>query len=161
MSLFPQLDEDDIYLSRTDPNEELGAYSMHGFELDGAHWPSVEHYYQAMKQESPDYQERVRNADHPDKARKLGHAWLRKKRPDWDQVREVVMIRAVYIKCRTHPEVANKLLDTGNRKLVENSQYDYFWGCGRDRRGHNGYGKVLMNVRAKLRAEQAEADAAE
>lgn len=40
-------------------------------------------------------------------------------------------------KCRTHPEVAERLLATENVKLVENSQCDYFWSCGRDRRGHN------------------------
>lgn len=38
--------------------------------------------------------------------------------------------------------------------LMENSQYDYYWGCGRDRLGHNAYGKVLINVRKKLREEK-------
>jgi len=42
------------------------------------------------------------------------------------------------------------LLDTQEEQLVENSQYDYFWGCGRDRRGDNHYGKVLMGIRSKL-----------
>jgi ribA/ribD-fused uncharacterized protein len=64
------------------------------------------------------------------------------------------MTRAVYIKCRTHPEIAEALLATGDQVLVESSNYDYFWGCGRDRRGENMYGKVLMNVREKLRDEQ-------
>jgi ribA/ribD-fused uncharacterized protein len=64
-----------------------------------------------------------------------------------------MMTRAVYTKCRAHPEVAERLLATGDAKLVENSQYDYFWGCGRDRRGHNTYGKVLMDVRSRLREE--------
>ena len=64
------------------------------------------------------------------------------------------MTRGVYTKCRTHPEVAERLLSTGARKLVENNNYDYFWGCGRDRRGHNYYGKVLMDVRSKLLAER-------
>jgi ribA/ribD-fused uncharacterized protein len=61
------------------------------------------------------------------------------------------MTRAVYLKCRTHPEVAQQLLQTGQRRLVENSQYDYYWGCGRDGRGFNTFGEVLMDVRDKLR----------
>jgi ribA/ribD-fused uncharacterized protein len=65
------------------------------------------------------------------------------------------MTRAVYTKCRTHPEVAARLLATGDRRLVENNSYDYYWGCGRDRRGDNHYGRVLMNVRARLRQEAA------
>lgn len=64
------------------------------------------------------------------------------------------MTRAIYTKCKTHPAVAKCLLETGNKKLVENSAYDYFWGCGRDRRAENTYGKVMMNVREKLKQEQ-------
>ena len=63
------------------------------------------------------------------------------------------MTRGIYIKCRTHAEVAERLLSTGDRRLVEGSAYDYFWGCGRDRRGYNNYGRILMSVRDKLRVE--------
>ena len=68
------------------------------------------------------------------------------------------MTRGIYVRCRTHPELAEALLDTGDTKIVENSNFDYFWGCGRDRRGENRYGKVLMNVRARLREERAAQD---
>ena len=36
----------------------------------------------------------------------------------------------------------------------ELSGYDYFWGSGRDMRGKNNFGKVLMGVRDKLRSER-------
>ena len=49
--------------------------------------------------------------------------------------------------------LAEALLATGDNPIVENDQYDYYWGCGRDRRGDNTYGKVLMDVREKLRQE--------
>ena len=65
------------------------------------------------------------------------------------------MTRGTYIKCRTHPEVAAALLATGDLLIIETSQYDYYWGCGRDLRGDNVYGKVLMNVRTQLRKEAA------
>jgi ribA/ribD-fused uncharacterized protein len=68
-------------------------------------------------------------------------------------LRQVLMTRAIYTKCKTYPEIAERLLETGDKKLVENSAYDYFWGCGRDRRTENTYGKVMMNVREKLRKE--------
>ena len=149
---------EEIYLARSDPNEPLSSYSRHCFELEGQFWPSVEHYFQAMKFEDADTQEKVRSAKHPAKARRLGRSRLKKLRKDWSKVRRVFMTRAVYVKCRTHPEVAERLLSTGERRIFENSQYDYFWGCGRDRRGHNTYGQVLMDVRNKLREELAEAD---
>ena len=155
MSLFPPHEQQAIRLSRDDVNEPLSCYSQHGFDLDDAHWPSVEHYYQAMKFDQGDYRERIRQADHPQGARKLGRARFKKIRKDWDAVREVVMTRAVYIKCRTHDSVADALLNTGEETIIESSSYDYYWGCGRDGRGHNNYGKVLMNVRNKLREELA------
>jgi len=148
-----------IFLARSDANEPLSSFSRHGFSLDGADWPSVEHYFQAMKFEDAAYREQIRNAAHPRQARRLGRARWRRPRRDWHEVRRVIMTRAVYTKCRSHPAVAERLLGTGDRRLVENSAYDYFWGCGRDRRGHNNYGRVLMDVRRKLREEVAGANA--
>ena len=156
MPLFPPQEENALYFSRSDPNQILGTFSKHDFELDGFLWPSVEHYFQAMKFENENYREKIRQAPHPLKARKLGRTRFRKIRRDWHQIREVVMTRAVYTKCRTHIVAHDALLDTGDQILVESSQYDYYWGCGRDRRGHNTYGKVLMNVRKKLREELLE-----
>jgi len=155
--MFTEAD-DVLYLSRSDVNEPLSSYSRHGFDLEGRFWPSVEHYFQGMKFENPADQERVRQAEHPARARKLGRSRFRKLRRDWSKVRRVIMTRAVYAKCRTHPEVADRLLSTGDLKLIESSQYDYYWGCGRDRRGYNTYGLVLMDVRKKLREERAAGD---
>ncbi|MDJ0881199.1 MAG: NADAR family protein [Gammaproteobacteria bacterium] len=142
------------YLSRTDVNHPLSAYSRLEFELDDSKWPSVEHYYQGMKFQEGELREAICLTDHPEKAKKLAKDNKRLIRKDWPQVREVIMTRAVYIKCRTHPAVAAALLATGEDQIVESSQFDYFWGCGRDGRGHNTYGKVLMAVRDKLRAEK-------
>ena len=147
---------EEIYLSRSDPNQPLSSFSRHGFELEDRHWPSVEHYFQDMKFEDHEAQEKVRLAKHPEKARRLGRSRLRKLRSNWSQLRRVMMTRAVYTKCRTHPDVAEALLSTGDTPIFENSQYDYYWGCGRDRRGHNVYGQVLMDVRNKLREEANE-----
>ncbi len=145
------------YLSRSDVNHSLSSYSRLGFELDGAEWPSVEHYYQGMKFEDGELRELVRTTEHPAKAVKLANANKGMVRKDWPQIREIMMTRAVYIKCRTHEAVASTLLATGDQQIIESSQYDYYWGCGRDGRGHNAFGKVLMAVRDKLLEEAASA----
>ena len=142
-----------LTLSRQDPNHLLSSYSKHAIELDGAEWPSVEHYYQAMKFEDADYREQIRNAADPTAAAKLGKSKKHGRRKDWDSLRPTYMTRGLYTKCRTYPEVAQALLDTGEKSIMETSQYDYYWGCGRDIRGHNTYGQVLMAVREKLRGE--------
>ncbi|MDX1733701.1 MAG: NADAR family protein [Halioglobus sp.] len=143
-----------IYLSRTDANHPLSSFSKHGFDLDGFHWPSVEHYFQGMKSEDAAFRSRVAAAAHPREARRLGRNRRVKLRKDWKQLRRVIMTRAVYTKCKTHPEVAEALLATGDNPLVAQDAYDYFWGCGRDGRGYNTYGAVLTDVRNKLREEQ-------
>jgi ribA/ribD-fused uncharacterized protein len=152
--MFSSETENRYYVFRGDVNNPLSAYSRLGFKLDGAEWPSVEHYYQGMKFEEGEMREAIRSTDHPSKAAKLAKANKKLVRKDWKEVRRVMMTRAVYIKCRTHQAVADLLLKTGTRQIVETTMYDYYWGCGRDGRGHNVFGKVLMDVRDKLIQEQ-------
>lgn len=153
--VFSRSEPAPLYVSRTDPLSLLSSYSKHGIDLDGETWPSVEHYYQGMKFKPGELRDAIRHADHPAKAQKLAVQNKKKVRSDWKQVKEVIMTRGIYIKCRTHREVTNALLATQQQKIIENSQFDYFWGCGRDGRGHNTFGKVLMSVRDKLRQEMS------
>jgi len=153
MSLFPPRDDNALYFSMYSEDSAWSRYALKAFSLENEMWPSIEHYYQAMKYESAAYSEKIRLSETPQLAAKLGNKRFKKKRADWKQVETVVMTRAVYTQCRTHEEIAQSLLETGDQNLVEDSQFDYFWGCGRDRRGENHYGKVLMNVRKKLKEE--------
>ena len=139
-----------MYVSRQDVNDPLSSYSKHGFELDDAQWPSSEHYYQGMKFEDPEIREKIRQVSHPGETPELAKQYSKHIRKDWDKVKKVMMTRGTYIKCRTHPEVAEALLATADKHIVETSQYDYYWGCGRDGRGDNTCGQVLMDVRQKL-----------
>lgn len=151
--MFPDLN-DALMLSMRDPNEPLATYSRHGFALDDAQWPSAEHYFQALRFDG-ELRETVRLAEHPEAARKLAQKYRRRARKDWPAVQIAFMTRAVYVKARTHEVVSAALEATGERRIVESSQYDYFWGCGRDTRGENHYGRVLMAVRERLRSEAA------
>jgi ribA/ribD-fused uncharacterized protein len=153
MALFPKIPDDAVYLSREDAANPLAAWSKHEFELDGQLWPSVEHYFQAMKFSNPELQAQIRAAAHPRLAAAIARRNFWKKRRDWKKIQQVVMTRSTYIKCRTHQEVAAALLATGEQMIVEDSVYDHYWGCGRDQRGHNYFGKILMAVRQRLRDE--------
>ncbi|MCB1748223.1 MAG: NADAR family protein [Gammaproteobacteria bacterium] len=149
----PEDFSDAVLIVRSDPYELLGTHSRHGFNLDDHDWPSAEHYYQAMKFPPGPHFERIRTASHPDLATRLGHAWFKRHRPHWRRNRITYMTRALYTKCHTHREVRDRLLETAGKRIIECSSFDAFWGCGRDGRGDNRYGRLLERVREKLREE--------
>ena len=120
----------------------------------GVIWPSTEHAYQAAKTSNIEQQEAIRNNPCPKKAKKAG-----KKvdmRPDWDKLKVDVMRSVCFAKFTQHPELKQKLIDTGNARLVEgNWWHDNFWGtCPEDsENGQNWLGKILMELREQFRVE--------
>lgn len=73
------------------------------------------------------------------------------RRPDWDQVKLDIMREILRAKADQHEYVRRKLLQTGDRELIENSWRDSFWGWGQDRKGQNWLGKLWMEIRTELR----------
>lgn len=136
-----------------DTSSPLSSWSKQPIFLEDKEWPSVEHYVQAMKYSNISYQEKIRAAEHPKLAKKLGGSRWKRKKPEWQLEREVYMTRGMYIKCKTHQDVYDALMATGDQPILDTSNFDFFWGCGRDARGHNKFGKVLMEIRAKLQGE--------
>ena len=62
-----------------------------------------------------------------------------------------VMRRAIDAKFRQHDELRELLLSTGDEELIEETDEDAFWGCGSDGRGRNMLGRLLMELRERLR----------
>jgi ribA/ribD-fused uncharacterized protein len=140
------------FYSRSSDYDEFSNFSPHGFELDGAFWPTVEHYFQAQKFPGAEHAEKIRLSPKPAVAKRLGRSRKHPIRPDWEQVKDDVMRRAVRRKFETHADLRELLLSTGEEELVENAPGDYYWGCGKTGTGRNMLGKILMEVRAALRA---------
>lgn len=135
--------------------------------IDGKSWPTVEHYFQAMKfPTDPAYQESIRQAVSPKRAtdryasgkmaKKMGASREHTIRPDWNTYRLEVMKKALREKFTQDDSLYNLLLqETGNADLLENSPSDSYWGVGRNGKGQNQMGRLLMQLRAELRAEAA------
>jgi ribA/ribD-fused uncharacterized protein len=137
--------------------------------IDEETWATVEHFYQAQKSFDPAYRDAIRSARTaglakrlaapPDAPRRVSRdSWFRRHgalpRPDWHTVKLDIMRRADLAKFTQHPDLAQLLLATGAAELVEDSPFEPFWGVGQDGLGLNWAGRVLMEVRAALRAAQ-------
>lgn len=149
----PEPQTETFKVSFMDTTSVLSAWSKHPISIEDQEWPSVEHYVQAMKFPDPNYREKIRTAKHPRQAQRLGSRIWKAKKTGWKSEREVYMTRGIYIKCKTHPEVLEALMGSDNLPIQDTTNFDYFWGCGRDGRGQNRFGKILMQVRDKLKSE--------
>ena len=146
-----------FYSTREEHYGCFSNFSHHGFELDGYHWPTSEHYFQAQKFAGTAHVGEVRRAPSPSQAAALGRERSRPLRLDWEAVKDDVMRRAVLRKFETHADIRAVLLSTGDEELIEQTSNDYYWGCGTDGTGRNMLGQILMEVRALLRERAGDA----
>jgi ribA/ribD-fused uncharacterized protein len=72
------------------------------------------------------------------------------RRKDWDDVKVSVMREILIEKVKQHPYVLQKLLNTGDRELIENSWRDDVWGWGPNKDGQNLLGKLWMEIRSHI-----------
>jgi len=145
-----------FYVEREKPYGCFSNFSAHGFMLNDLYWATSEHYFQAQKFVGTPYSEKVRQTKTPKDAANRGRDRSLPLRPDWEQVKDDVMHKAVLQKFTTHADIREILLATGDKVLVENSPIDYYWGCGKDGNGKNKLGQILMAVRETLRSETVE-----
>ena len=144
---------DDIYFYERTKGRTDGRYRFlsNFYEamiiIDNKEYATVEHYFQSIKHAGTELEEMIRLASTPAKAKKL--AWTRELTPDWPEIKEDVMLRALRAKFSQHPFLMAKLLATGNARLHEDSPADVYWGV----KGLDRSGKLLMIVRDELRKE--------
>lgn len=126
-------------------------FSRHPFQLNDKLWATSEHFFQAMKFEGTEHEEIVRGAIGPGAAAAMGRDRKRPLREDWEQVKDDVMRTALYAKFTRYPRLRELLLATGDEHIIEDSPYDYYWGCGAKGDGKNMLGILLVELRERLR----------
>ena len=142
----------------------LSNFSAFSIKWQGRRFPTSEHAYHWEKFEpgTKDEQglyvrDRILDAYSAHDAFKMAEQWKPLRRSDWDDVKLETMLGILRAKAAQHEYVRRKLLDTGNRCLIENSWRDDFWGWGPNRDGKNMLGTLWMRVRAELREHDADA----
>ena len=146
------------------------------FKINDLEFKSSEHAYQFYKfsydgadKDTLEYAELIRNCQTPNDSKLLGHQLERSgfqsrmndniklykdkaiRRHDLDDIKIDIMKYVIYHKFDQDVKCRNILLSTGNSNLFEDSQYDSFWGIGKDKNGFNHLGKLLMELRTQLR----------
>jgi ribA/ribD-fused uncharacterized protein len=129
---------------------DFSNFAAFPIEIDDRTWPTSEHYFQAQKFAGTEHEELIRTTSSPMTAAKMGRDRKQPLRPDWEEVKDCIMWKAVWTKFKQHPRLAAMLLETGDAEIVEHTKTDAYWGDGGDGRGLNRLGRVLMQVRAKL-----------
>ena len=135
-------------------------------EHQGITYPSVEHYYVALKvtgmqfidgvyYTAPDFRELVARILDAGDVKKLGRRV--KVRSDWDDKKLDFMEWGIREKFKD-PNLSEMLLSTGDLELIEgNDWHDVWWGqcsCPKCRGGGQNYlGRILMKVREELKQQ--------
>jgi N-glycosidase YbiA len=120
---------------------------------EGITYPSVEHAFQAQKTLDEAERRKIATCGSPGRAKGLGRKVRLRK--DWESVKVDLMTQLVRIKFMADADLRERLLRTGDAELIEgNSWNDRFWGVSGGQ-GKNWLGRILMQVRDELRAEDA------
>lgn len=140
------------FFSKSQTHREFSNFAPFPVAIEGRRWPSVEHFYQAQKFTDAALQNAVRKLPNGSAARDYAHKNRARVRPDWDAMKDAVMLRAVRCKFEQHAALRDMLLATGEEELIEAAPTDLYWGVGRDGTGQNKLGRIMERVRAELRA---------
>ncbi|MEV0251590.1 NADAR family protein [Nocardia sp. NPDC050712] len=137
------------------------------FTVEGETFRSAEHYMmwgKAMLFGDTETAQRILAAGHPKQAKDLGRQVCAFDENAWNAARFDIVVAGNVAKFGQHPDLADYLLRTGDRVLVEASPVDRVWGIGLAAddpraedpsrwRGLNLLGFALMAARADLRAQ--------
>ena len=144
-----------LFYERGEPYYEFTNFAYYPIEVNGIRFPTSEHYFQSQKLIGTPFLREICELPRPRQAFEYPRQphvspWVRQ---DWQSIKDNVMYIALINKFTQYPELKQLLLETGDRKLVEHSPYDSYWGDGGDGKGLNRLGELLMKLRAAFRGK--------
>jgi ribA/ribD-fused uncharacterized protein len=143
-------DEEKIYfISSSKHFHEFSNFYERDFTIGEITYKTNEHYFQSKKFSQADFEYALQiiNAQTPKQAKSLGRRNPSKLRQDWNTVRIDIMYEGLEAKFSQNDDLKQLLLSTRNKELIENNKGDAYWGCGRNGKGMNMQGKLLMKLR--------------
>lgn len=119
-------------------------------EYDGIRYQNSEAAFQAQKTLNLLMRQKFATMN-PVEAKKMGK--MVGLRDDWDDIKIRIMTEIVHEKFYQNPDLAKKLVETGDKYLEEGNTWgDRIWGTVYGN-GMNLLGQILMEVRTELRQD--------
>lgn len=137
----------------TDPWGQFSNFYPSKIWIEGKEYRSVEHYFQSQKFTGERLQDYIRNQPTPRKAADEGRRRDLPLRKDWETIKEKVMYEALEAKFRQNAALRTLLIESEGT-IIEDSPVDSYWGVGKDGRGKNRLGHLLMQLRKVLQNEE-------
>lgn len=132
----------------------MSNFHLASFKVGEHTYPSVEHYYQAMKGIKGENFRYILEASTPAEAMRRGRRCSDWNPVAWEEQKLSYMGVGVRAKFEQNKDLAEMLLATEGFELVEYAPWgDTFWGVGKDHEGQNNLGKILMQVRTELKGK--------
>lgn len=129
-------------------------FSSFMLEWKGKLYMTSEHVYHSERFDDEKMKEEIRNMRSAHDAFTYAQKNKHLSRSDWDDTKLDVMKSILHAKVAQHAYVKKKLLESGERTLVEDSWRDDFWGWGPNKDGQNHLGRIWMKVREEVKAQE-------
>ncbi len=130
-------------------------FSSFAIEWKGNLCMTSEHAYHTEKFEDESIKAEIRATRSAHDSQKVSHLYKDKYHPHWNEIKVGIMKEILYAKLEQHPYVMKKLLESGDRLLVEDSWRDDFWGWGPNKDGQNHLGKLWMEIRQEIKEKNS------
>lgn len=124
---------------------------------NGLMFPNSEGAYMACKNDNKEDHLKLASLKTAREAKNYGQTVVL--RPQWDDVKYGYMKKVLQDKFTRNPDLGKRLLETGNRQLVEeNNWHDLYYGiCNCEKHqgeGKNALGQILMEIREELKNKE-------
>lgn len=129
----------------------LSNFSSFAVEEENIVYMTSEHLYHCRKFEDDAIKQEIIKSRSAHDAQKIAIKNKNKVLSNWNDIRLNKMKEILILKLNQHPYVQKKLLDTGDREIIENSWRDDFWGWGENKNGKNMLGKLWMEIRDEIK----------
>ena len=147
------------------PYRTFSNMAEYPIQIEDKRYPTVEHYFQAMKAKEFNDKEMLQKIMETPSAKAVKALGKKVKnfiKEKWDDERLDIMKRAVRAKFVQHPELQKQLMETEQKQIGDADARDLFWGIGTSEntdksrnpekwKGQNQLGKIMMSLRAEFK----------